>query len=495
MSADTFIHRLTDRLAADPARTVFIYEDGAMDAGAVLSRIQFHARALAARGIGRGTLLSLFAPTAPDAICLRYAASLLGAATCYLSAPPSAAMRAALIAKIAPTLLVVFPQTRALLPPGLDVPVRAVGDCGPDLARLDQDVPEGDDIACQALPEDLGVIHSSGGSTGLPKGSCRDFATYSRMVDGPPNPARRQLVNGRLAYLSGVMVDATLLGGGTVVLRDGFSIADTLAQIESQRITDLFLVEPQLFELMDDPALADTDISSLRMIVHIGASAPAVLRQRARARLGAVVAHPYGASEQGVVTFLSPAEHDPGLPERFTSAGRLVPGVDLRLRKADGTLAATGEPGLIETRPANMAQSYRHQPDLSTTAFADGWYHSGDMGVLDAAGYLHVLGRADDITGTGDALVTSTGLEDTLCRLPGVRYAVVVLDRDSGRRVAAVEPWPGGEIDRDACTAALAEAYGAEVADATAIIPLPRVPRTEQGKPDRQAIKELGAGA
>ena len=204
------------------------------------------------------------------------------------------------------------------------------------------------------------MIISSGGTTGVPKGSCRSFAAYGAMVVNPSPADRRQLVNGKLAYLSQVLVDTTLLGGGTVVLRDFFDADDTLAAIEDERITDLFLVEPQLFELMDHPDVDSTDLSSLRAVVHIGASAPPTLRRRARERLGPVVAHTYGASEIGIVSALSPAEHDPAHPERFTCAGRIHPGVDVRFRRPDGTLAED------ERRGASRSAPPRWQPATGT---------------------------------------------------------------------------------------------------------------------------------
>ena len=149
-------------------------------------------------GVERPGVVALLAPNAPDAIAVRYAANLLGAAACYLSAPPTAEARAALIRQIAPTLLVVFPDTLRLLPEGLAVPTVAVGDCGPSFARLDAAAAgqSGEPLECLARSEDLAVIVSSGGSTGVPKGSCRDFASYTRMAAAPsppgPAPARQR---------------------------------------------------------------------------------------------------------------------------------------------------------------------------------------------------------------------------------------------------------------------------------------------------------------
>jgi fatty-acyl-CoA synthase len=308
----------------------------------------------------------------------------------------------------------------------------------------------------------------------------------------PPCTGRRQLANGKLAYLTQVLVDSTLLGGGTVILQDRFDAAATLAAIETERITDLFLVEPQLFELMDHPGVADHDLSSLRTLVHIGAAAAPVLRRRARERLGAVIAHTYGASEMGIVSALSPAEHDPARPERFACAGRILPDVEVRFRAEGGGLHPTH--GRIEVRSPDMASGYRHRPVEEAANFVDGWYRPGDLGHLDDDGYLHIDGRAADCAEIEGRLVTPAALQDTLCRLAQVRYAVIVLDPDTGAPIAAVVAWPGQAIGADACRAAVRSAYGDRIAGDLHVLPLNRIPLTEQGKPNRQEIRRLAAG-
>lgn len=487
-----YIELLRACLARSADKPAVRYQGRDILAGEFLASIFRYARALASIGIGRGSLVALFAPNSPDALAIRYATNLLGAGAVFLSVPRSNQRRAELLTQIDPTLLVVFRETSALLPDGITIPVAVVGTTVTDaLPRLDELAASqpSDPMPSLARPGDLAVIISSGGTTGVPKGSWRDFTAYTAMVDVPSPADRRQLVNGRLAYLSQVLVDITLLGGGCVVLKPGYDAADTLATIESERITDLFLVEPQLFDIMDHPDVSRRDLSSLRALSHIGASAPPTLRRRARARLGPRLAHSYGASEMGIVSSLSPAEYGSTRPQVFTSAGRVHPGVDVRLRREDGTLAGPGKAGSIEVRSPAMAGGYWHSPALQAERFRAGWYHSGDLGRLDADGYLHILGRAADVTWQGGVMVSPTLLEDTLCRLPEVRYAVVVPDQDTGSWVAAVVAWPGLSVDPARYRDAIAARYGAEVAAAQVIVPLERVPLTEQGKPDREAIR------
>jgi fatty-acyl-CoA synthase len=333
-------------------------------------------------------------------------------------------------------------------------------------------------------------VVSSGGTTGVPKGSTRDFTSYTRMVAAPSPPARRQLANGKLAYLTQVLVDNTLLGGGTVILQDGFEPAATLAAVESERVTHLFLVEPQLFELMDHPDVTRRDLSSLRALTHIGASAPAVLRMRARERLGPVIAHTYGASEMGLVSALSPQEHDLAQLSRFTCAGRVLAGVEVRFRAADGTIG--NRAGGIEVRSPAMASGYLRRPAEQAVNFDGGWYRTGDLGELDEDGYLHIHGRAADCAEIDGRLVTLTALQDLLCRRPDVRYAVIVADPDTGTRFAAILPWPGRAVDASGCRAAVSAVFGPAVAATVLVLLLGQIPLTEQGKPDRPEIRRLG---
>jgi fatty-acyl-CoA synthase len=493
MPGATYIERLVARLAAAGAAPVLRHAGRDIEARDLLAAIHRQARALASLGIGRGSLVALLAPNTPPALTVRYAANLLGAGTVYLSVPPLPGNRAALLAQMAPSLLVAFPETAALLPPGGTVPVAGFGVAIPGAARLDQlaEGLSGEPLPCAARPEDLGVIVSSGGTTGVPHGSWRSFAAYDALIAAPDLPGRRQLVNGRLAYLSQALVDGTLLGGGSVVLRDGFDAADTIETIERERITHLFLVEPQLFEVMDHPDVARRDISSLRQLVHIGASAPPVLRRRARERLGPVIAHTYGASDMGLVSMLPAEAHDPARPALFATAGPVMPGVELRLRRPDGGLAAPGEAGMVEVRSASVAGGYRNRPAEEAAAFSGGWFRSGDLARLDDGGLLHILGRAADIVEVDGVMITPTMIEDVLCRVPDVRCASVVAQAAERRWVAACVAWDQGRIAAGRCRAALAAAFGAVVAEAVVIVEADRLPMTEQGKPDRAAIVAL----
>lgn len=487
---DSYIARLIVSLTRMGDEIALQRKGKATTANEFLQTIFRFARALAAIGIERGGLVALYAPNSVEAIAVRYAANLLGAATSYLSVPVSAERRAEYLRLIEPDLLVLFPETAYLVPGEVTVPIAAVGGDLPGASlRLDEraEVLGGNPLPSLARPDDIAVIISSGGTTGPPKGSWRSFAAYTALVSTPSAHGRRQLINAPLAYLSQVLVDVTLLGGGVVVLEDSYDPASTLASIEAERITDLFLVEPQMFEVMDHADLPRRDLSSLRTITHIGDSAAPTLRRRARQRFGAVLVHTYGASEIGIVSMLSAIEHDLARPELFTCAGRVRPGAEVRFRRDAGGLAERGEAGLIEVRSPSMAGGYYNRPDLQTS-FEGGWFRSSDYGLIDDDGYLYVLGRADDVIWTGDRVVSATLIQDTLCRLPAVRFAAVMMDRGSDSWIAALTPWTGETIDLEACRQVLAKEYGVSSIEFALV---DRVPLTPQGKADRSAIMRL----
>jgi acyl-coenzyme A synthetase/AMP-(fatty) acid ligase len=107
-------------------------------------------------------------------------------------------------------------------------------------------------------------------------------------------------------------------------------------------------------------------------------------------------------------------------------------------------------------------------------------------------GHLHIHGRVVDCAEVDGRLVSPTALQELLCGRPDVRYAVIVLDPETGRRIAAVLPWPGHTIDTTACLDRITEVFAPSVASTIVVLPMDRIPLTEQGKPNRPEIRRLG---
>jgi fatty-acyl-CoA synthase len=426
---------------------------------------------LAARGVGHGDVIAILPTTSVEAVAVRYAAALIGAATAYC--PPDSPERAAAFAhEVGATVAVVLPETRyaaRLLREHLTV--LTLGDL---LRSMPAPLP------AQGDPHALGWLVSSGGTTGQARASRRSFAEWARCVSGPVDTGRRQLVCTSLVHVGQVLVDQTLLGGGAVVLRDqgtsgDIDAAEVLQTIEAERITHLCLVEPQLAQLVDHPDLTRRNLRSLVAVSHIGADAAPSLRRRLLRRLEHaglehVLAHTYGASELGVVSMLSGSDYSSDRPGLLGSTGRPLPGVHVTIERGDGTRADAGEAGRIV---------------VSSPATAAGVRSSGDIGFVDADGYLSVRGRAGDARGSHHDPVFPVDVQDALCAHPGVRYAVA-LPTETGFDAFVVPMTEHRWSTSDLLTFVLRQ-YGERLLPENVVVG-PTLPLTEQGKPDRVAI-------
>ena len=141
-----------------------------------------------------------------------------------------------------------------------------------------------------------------------------------------------------------------------------------------------------------------------------------------------------------------------------------------------------------------MAEGYYHQPVEEAQKFQGGWCLTGDVGFIDEAGNLRVLGRAADVVEIDGLTIAPTHIEDALCRLPDVRYAVALAaNTAAGKYVwnALVVPWAAGQLDIARCLHRLKTEFGSLVANRIRIVETDRVPLTEQGKADRTAIEMI----
>ncbi|WP_405163018.1 AMP-binding protein [Nocardia sp. NBC_01499] len=432
--------------------------------GAELAALVYRlAAALRAAGVSPGRLVAIHAENSPEVVAVRMATHLLGA--CAAVFPTHASDE--LLSFTAADVLVTSPRfardgAYSLGP----APGRT------DLLAIAATMPATPSHG-NAAPDDLCFIVFSGGTTGTPKGSCHTYADHSALVGALREPGTRLLVVTPLAYLAQSLVDGALASGGQVILLDSpvpFDPAVVLTAIERHRVTNLFLVEPQLFALATHPDLSAYDISSLRRLLHLGAAAPAAARRTALNRLGPVLCHGYGSSETGLVAMLEPAEYTPDL---LDTAGKLLPHRHIRFTNPDGTPATSGEPGDIAVAGPGVAVGYWRRPDLDS-AIADGWLDTGDVGFLDADGYLHILGRRRDMIGG----IFPAQIENLLYQRPEVLLASAFSDTDHFH--AVVVPEPGVAVDPARLAADALAALGVPVTVTLA----DHIPLTEQGKPN-----------
>ena len=233
---------------------------------------------------------------------------------------------------------------------------------------------------------------------------------------------------------------AMSLVGGTLVCLPRFDAGRALELIESEKITNLYLVPTLYHDLLHHPRFAQTDVSSVRKLGLAGASmTDGLLKALSAAFKPDLFVNHYGSSEIYTFTIEQDAPAKPG------SAGRAGINQMIRVVKlgADSPeeIAAAGERGEIVAHLASdeAFEGYWRRPDANTKALRQGWYFTGDTGYVDADGDLFVTGRVDDMIITGGENVSPVEIESCLSLHPAVSEVAVVglADERWGKIVAA----------------------------------------------------------
>ncbi|GAC1626229.1 MAG: long-chain fatty acid--CoA ligase [Ktedonobacteraceae bacterium] len=233
--------------------------------------------------------------------------------------------------------------------------------------------------------------------------------------------------------------------GGTHVIQPRFEPRSTFELLQRERVTRVLWVPTMIIALLAHPDVGRVDFSSLRLVLY-GASpiAPERLKE-ARRVFGCELMQLYGMTEAApTLTSLAPEEHifegDEHATRRLLSCGRAVLGVDIRVVDAQGEDVAPGEVGEIIARGANFMVGYWRKPTETAAALRDGWYYSGDMGVMDEEGYLYLKDRKKDMIISGGENVYSVEVENALSSHPAVLECAVIGSPDErwGEAVKAI---------------------------------------------------------
>ncbi len=281
--------------------------------------------------------------------------------------------------------------------------------------------------------DDVSDLVFTSGTTGSPKGvmtthaqTLRTFATWSAVV-GLAAGDRYLVVNPffhTFGYKAGVL--ACLMAGATMVPEPVFDLDRLVRTVEAERVTVLPGPPTVLRSLLEHPERHRFDLSSLRLAVTGAAEVPVELVERLRDELGiATVLTAYGLTEAcGTVTMCR--RGDP--PEVVArTSGRAIPDVEVRVVDAAGRGLPPGEPGEVVVRGYNVMRGYFADPEATAAAVdAEGWLHTGDVGILDEAGNLAITDRLKDMYVSGGFNVYPAEVEAVLRAHPRVAQVAVV---------------------------------------------------------------------
>lgn len=296
------------------------------------------------------------------------------------------------------------------------------------------------------------VIIYTSGTTSTPKGVLLGHSNLTSYVISTVEFAHAAAGDATLIsvppyHIAGVSnVLSNLYAGRRTLVLEGFTAARWLSLIHEQRITNAMVVPTMLARIMDADPAELASASSLRSLAYGGARMPQrVIEKALRTWPWVDFVNAYGLTEtSSTISVLGPDEHrsalaadDPAQRARLSSAGQLVPGIELKIRDEDGASLPAGSPGQIWVRGEQVSGQYAGKaPSLD----ADGYFYTRDHGYLDNDGFLFVEGRVDDTIIRGAENIAPEEVEDVLLRHPDVVDAAVVgiPDDEWGQRIEAV---------------------------------------------------------
>ncbi len=276
------------------------------------------------------------------------------------------------------------------------------------------------------------------GTTGRPKGGILThgqlaFVINNHLCDLMPGTteADRSLVVAPLSHGAGVHFLPQVATGAASVLLEGERLdpEEAWRLVAHHRVSNMFTVPTILNALARHEAVDRYDHTSLRHVIYAGAPMYRADQIHALQKLGPVLVQYFGLGEvTGNITVLPPRLHsetdDPALP--IGSVGMPRTGMEVAILGADGARLQPGATGEICVRGQAVFAGYWNNPDASAKAFANGWFHTGDLGHLNEQGFLWITGRASDMFISGGSNVYPREVEEVLLLHPAVAEACVV---------------------------------------------------------------------
>ncbi len=354
-----------------------------------------------------------------------------------------------------------------------------------------------------AGPDDAVLQLYTSGTTGNPKGavlSNRNLFALRKHSEGSNHAYTKWdddevvLIAMPCAHIGGTGLGIMALASGLPgLVQAEFTPDGVFDAIENGGATRLFIVPAALQMMVNHPRCASVNYTRLKYILYGAAPIPLELLRQCINMFGAQFIQVYGMTETtGTICMLPPEDHDPGGNKRMRSAGKPLPGVELRVVDGAGNNLPLGDVGEVWTRSSNNMIGYWNLPEATEGTMADGgWIKTGDAGYMDEDGYLYIHDRVKDMIITGGENVYPAEVESAIYGHPDVMEVAVigVPDDKWGEAVKAVcAPKPGATIDVDSVISWARERIaGFKVPRSVDIIPA--LPRNASGKILRKDLR------
>ena len=465
---ETFSQILQQRATAHPDREALVDHRQRVTYGELCARVERTAAALQHLGISPGDVVTIQLPNWAEFAYVFFACERIGAVANQIG-PDFRSREVEYILRFSESRAFVCPVTfrgfayipmiQELRPhlPDLHT-VCVLGSSGPpDTVSLDAMI-SGQHPLPPLVPQPLGAnevmrMAFTSGTTGNPKGvthSCNTTLPACRILNDAMEVGEHEVflvylplgLNwGYLTLLQALMV------GARAVFLDRFSARTALELIERERVTFIPSAPASLIAMLNDPELGRFDLSSLRVVITGGASCPVDTLRAFRARMPGHLIELYGMLETGFHTFTRLTDH----PEAVTGTiGRPAAGMGLRLIDAQGREVPPGAEGEIAATGPSVHLGYHKNPTANAELFtADGWFRTGDLGQLDPAGNVRIVGRLKEMINRGGQKFLPREIEEILYTHPKILHAAIVGVPDSrlGERTClCVIPRPGAPL-------------------------------------------------
>jgi acyl-CoA synthetase (AMP-forming)/AMP-acid ligase II len=446
VSITDYVLRHADRLGDKPALV-----DGPTGRALTYRQLRDGVRRVAAglakRGFKKGDVLAIYSPNLPE-----YSLAMLGAAS--LGAIVTTANPLYTADELAKQLVDSGARLLVTVPPFLDKAKEAAAKAGGiedifvfgdaagarPFAELMQHGDQPPDVAIDPR-NDIVVLPYSSGTTGLPKGV---MLTHFNLVanlcqaEGMKNFecfGESDITVAVLPFfhIYGMVVIMMLglAGGGTILVMPRFDMMEFLALVQKYRVTILPLVPPIVLGLVKHPAVAQADLSSVRLVFSGAAPLGEEMARALSTRLGCPVVQGYGMTEASPVTHLSPTHDAPFKPG---SAGCIVPNTEVKIVDASGASDAelpVGKEGELWIRGPQIMKGYLNRPgETAESIDRDGWYHTGDVGYVDDEGFFFIVDRTKELIKYKGLQVAPAELEALLLTHPAILDAAVIRKAD-----------------------------------------------------------------